>query len=85
MKNDTIIEATLKNQLAANAQAIGRNTIAVQKITEGLKQLAKETGEWRKDDKAHHKVENKLDEEKIEKMDSLDKSVKELIEFLSKE
>lgn len=83
LKNHTIIEltnelnslnrqiTTLKDGLAANTQAVGFNTIAVEGITEGLKELAKETGAWREDDKHHHKEEKNLDEEKVRVMKEL--------------
>lgn len=82
-KNHTLIELTraidelnrhltpLQNQLAANTQSHGKNTIAVEGITEGLKHLAKETGEWRNDDKQHHEEEGKLDKQKVKAMKKL--------------
>ena len=80
MKNHTLVELTkkveglnlqlntLKNQMAVNTQATGHNTIAVEGITSGLKELAKQTGEWREEDKKHHEEEGKLNKEKIELM-----------------
>ncbi len=97
LKNHTVIEftksienlsvqiTTLKNELAANTQAIGFNTTAVEKITGGLKDLAKETGGWRSDDREHHKNEGELDKQKIQKMEDLNKTVKELVKFLKSE
>ncbi len=75
---------TLKTELAANTQAIGKNTIAVEGITGELGSLAAETGGWRKDDKNHHEKEGELDQQKIEKIENLTVSVKELIDVLKK-
>lgn len=75
---------TLKNELAANTKATGHNTIAVEGITEGLKELAKETSGWRKDDRAHHEDEGNLDRQKIQKMVDLNHTVKQLVEVLKK-
>ncbi len=96
MKNHTLTEltkevnrlnlqiTTLKNESAANTQAIGKNTIAVEAITKGLTQLAAQTGAWRKDDAKHHEKEGKLDAEKIQKMESLETALKELVSVLKK-
>jgi len=94
LKNHTLIELTkkveevngritiLKNELAANTQAIGYSTHAVEKITEGLKGLAKETGDWRKDDKGHHEGEAELDEKKIRKGTEIVKAIDKLTSAL---
>lgn len=94
MKNHTLQEltkqvtelnlqiSTLKTELGANTQATGKNTIAVEGITHGLKELAKETGAWREDDKQHHQTEDDKDQKKIEKMDALETAVKNLVTVL---
>ncbi len=104
MKNHTLIELTkqvenlhgqmavLRDSLAANTQSTGKNTIATEGITTGLKELASETGGWRSDDKEHHESEDDKDQKKIDKMDALNTtvselvdSIKALVEFLKKE
>lgn len=83
LKNHTLIELTkkvedlnsqltnLKREVAANTQATGKNTIAVEGITSGLKELARQTGEWRDEDRKHHEEEGKLNKEKIGLMKGL--------------
>lgn len=77
LKNHTLIEltkkfedlnlriGTLRTALDANTQATGKNTIAVEGITNSLNSLAAETGSWRSDDKTHHEDEGNLDRQKI--------------------
>ncbi len=77
--------STLKTELGATTQALGKNTLAVEGITKGFKDLASYTGEWRTDDNRHHKQEEKLDKEKIKNIKELNKIVKELVDFLKKE
>ena len=96
MKNHTLIELTkkvgelngqitvLKNEVAANTQATGHNTHAVEKITGGLKELARETGGWRKDDKEHHKGEAELDDKKIRKGTEIVRVIDKLTDALKK-
>jgi len=96
LKNHTLIEltkevktlnrqiTTLKNELGANTRATGKNTIAIEGIASEIKELAKETGDWRKDDNKHHKGEENKDNTKIDKMQALEKAVKELVEVLQK-
>ena len=96
LKNHTVIDftksvedftqrlGTLRTALDANTQATGFNTVAVEGITKGLKELAKQTGDWRTDDKKHHEKEGKLDQEKIDKMEELTQTVKDLVEAIKK-
>ncbi len=64
-KNFTVYSSTLRHAIDANTQAQGKNTLAVEEITQGLKDLAKETGDWRKEDKKHHAIEKKKDDKKL--------------------
>ncbi len=83
--------ANLKLELAANTQAKGHNTHATEKNSEMLGKLAmslitlaKDTDNWRTEDKAHHKGENDLDKQKLEKIEALEKAVKDLVKAVGK-
>ncbi len=96
LKNHTLIQLakkvealdnqmdTLKLELAANTQATEHNTIAVEGITQGLSELAKQTGDWRKDDAEHHQEESELNQQKIQEMLKLEQAVINLADTLNK-
>lgn len=71
LKDNNQISNVLKNELAANTQATGKNTQMIDNVRRELKDLAKETGDWRKSDIKHHVAEDKKDQKKLEKMDTL--------------
>lgn len=64
---------TLKNEIASNTQAIGKNTIATEEITKALSTLASETEAWRADDNQHHQKEDKFDKQKVELLEEVKK------------
>ena len=65
VKNLSLQITTLKTEFAANTQAKGFNTTAIEAMTEGIKHLADQTNSWRKDDKEHHDKERELDKQKV--------------------
>lgn len=70
----------LKSEIAANTQATGHNTHAVENIAKGFEALANHTGEWRIEDKKHHKGEAEADKEKLDKADEIIKALNKLTE-----
>jgi len=96
LKNHTLIQltkkvehldnqmTTLKQVLTALTQATRNNTIAVQGITKGLSELAKQTGDWRADDAEHHQEESNLNQQKIQEMLELKQAVINLADALNK-
>ncbi len=62
---------TLKNQLAANTQARGHNTIALDSMTKETKGLTEIVKKWKGTDEDHHDKEIKADQEKVKLMKEL--------------
>lgn len=71
-------------ELASHTQALGENSTINEKVASGLGVLAGHTGEWRTDDKTHHKGEADADKKKLDKASEIITAINNLTEATNK-